>query len=150
MNVFSSFGMFLGRIFLGLYFLWSGVSKIFTLHAQLEGFVATGLPAPKLLLVVFIAIQIVGGLSLFFGYRVRLGAFLLIISRVFGVLFFHNFWDYSGQEMEAQKGYFLINLALMGGLFYVLSCGPGLFALGRKKEKIVEPEPVEVLTDVEE
>ncbi|MEC7839639.1 MAG: DoxX family protein [Chlamydiota bacterium] len=152
MKFVSSIGMFLGRVLLSLYFVWSGVTKLLTFHDQLLSFSAAGVPVPKLFATLFILIQILGGTSLFLGYRYKLGAFLIILSRIWGVIYFHDFWNLDDAAADMQKMYFLQNLALIGGLLYVISTGAGACAYDRKAKSHVtreEPSEPEVIEDVE-
>src|SRR5919202_4792091 len=79
------------RICLSLIFLHSGIGKIFTFAATQQMMAARGLPLPALLLMGNIVFQIVGGISLLLGYKVRWGVILLILFLVPTTLVFHNF-----------------------------------------------------------
>ncbi|HYT56152.1 MAG TPA: DoxX family protein, partial [Verrucomicrobiae bacterium] len=49
----------------------------------------------------------------------RWGALLLFLYLIPVTLIFHNFWAYSGIEMQTQLVNFLKNLSIMGGLLLV-------------------------------
>ena len=46
---------------------------------------------------------------------------------------FHAYWGLPADQMQAQFIQFQKNLAIMGGLLYVIGFGPGAFSLGRDK-----------------
>jgi putative oxidoreductase len=50
-------------------------------------------------------------------------------------LTFHNFWTYPPEQQRDQMFFFLHNWALMGGLLYVMVCGPGPFSIDRWKRR---------------
>ena len=48
-------------------------------------------------------------------------------------LMFHAYWGLPADQMQMQMIQFQKNLAIMGGLLYIIACGPGAFSLGRDK-----------------
>jgi uncharacterized membrane protein YphA (DoxX/SURF4 family) len=48
-------------------------------------------------------------------------------------LVFHNFWALADQERFMQLIQFQKNLAIMGGMLYVMVYGSGAYSLGREK-----------------
>ena len=44
-------------------------------------------------------------------------------------LVFHNFWAVPADQMQGQMNNFLKNLAIMGGMIYVVVFGSGPFSL---------------------
>lgn len=86
--------------------------------------VEKGLPLAGLLLIGNIIFQLVGGISLVLGYKVRWGAIILILFLIPTTLVFHNFLA-NPDELTA----FLKNLALIGGLLMVYYAGAGAVSL---------------------
>lgn len=70
-------------------------------------------------------IEAIGGLFLFFGCKARLGAILLLVFIVPVTYIFHDFWILEGADRQMQMILFSKNLAIFGGLLYILSCGSG-------------------------
>ncbi len=68
-----------------------------------------------------IFLYIVGGLMVLFSFFEKLGAFLLILGIVCSTLIYFPFWFYQGEQMHSNLVLFLKNLALLGGLFLLLS-----------------------------
>ncbi len=125
-----SIGLLISRILLSGIFLFSGVKKIFAFHAT-QGYMASfGMQMTGVFLVLAILFEIGGGLLLLLGYSPRLGALALILFLIPTTLVFHrNFAD------PAQVVQFSKNVAILGGLFAVLSAGGGSITLCRKKAK---------------
>ena len=99
---------------MSLIFLVAGFSKI-TGYAATQGYMnSMGVPGELLPLV--IALEILGGMSLLLGWKVRVSAFLLAgFSVVSAVIFHANFAD------QMQSILFMKNLALAGGLLLLVT-----------------------------
>src|SRR5215471_9042191 len=106
----------LGRALLSVIFLLSGFGKLMHWHETVAGLAGTRWPAASLLIAISMAIEIGGGLMLLFGFKVRWAALIMFLWLIPVTLTFHNFWAYSGQQMQGQLINFLKNLAIMGGL----------------------------------
>ena len=114
----------LGRIFLVLIFVLSGLNKISNPQGTQQYMAATGMPMTGLFLIGAIFLELVGATSLLLGYWTRVGATLLIIFMIPTTLIFHtNFAD------QVQFIMFMKNLSMTGGLLVVLALGPGKFSL---------------------
>jgi putative oxidoreductase len=113
----------IARIALSLIFLTAGIRHL----KGFSGFVDTiaqTLPLAPLLAIGAIVCLLVGSVSLILGYKVKIGAALLILFLVPTTLIYHNFLADSG-ELNA----FLKNLGLIGGLLMVLYSGAGALSL---------------------
>ncbi len=88
-----------------------------------------------------IAFLIVGASSVVLGYRIKLGASLLLIFLVLATYFFHDFWTFEGQEQQMQMIQFMKNLALMGIMIFFIANGPGL---GSFEHEAIEKEEKEM------
>lgn len=76
-------------------------------------------------LIVSIALQLIGGVSLFLGIQVRWGAFFLLCYLVPANILFNHFWFFEGQAMATSLVLFLKDIAIIGGLLIVLAFGRG-------------------------
>ncbi|MCB1109477.1 MAG: DoxX family membrane protein [Chlamydiia bacterium] len=65
-------------------------------------------------------LEILGGLLLLFGIKVRWGAFFLLLFLVPVTVIFHAFWFEIGADRQREMAVFLKNLALIGALLYFL------------------------------
>lgn len=134
---------FLGRLCISLIFIVSAVHKAwdwdatergvinvlcdwqgYTHHIPaLQSFLSGLLPWITTLLILGTVIELIGGLMILLGIRARFGAFLLIIFLIPTTVFFHQFWYLDGMRRDLQVIMFLKNIAIIGGLLYILSCG---------------------------
>lgn len=136
LNWLKAFLMFIGRICLGIIFLWSAIDKILNFTAYIELMIPEGLANPSAYLAGSILVEFIGGLSLVFGFWTRFGALLLLIYMVPATLIFHDFWMVAEHVSRSlQTTLFLKNLAIFGGLLYVLTCGPGLCCYTKCKKE---------------
>jgi putative oxidoreductase len=142
---------FSGRIFLSAIFLvsafmlltdWAGMRQLLALHGL-------GEPAPYLM-AMSLACEILGGLSLLFGFYARVGALLLTAYLVGVTLILNNFWAYPTVEQPVQIVMCLKNLAIMGGLLNIMAYGAGPWSIDAKRyvdpRLISNEQPIEVLT----
>ena len=102
------------RIFLSVIFLKSGLNKIFDFSGTQENMAAQGIPGTGFFLVLTIIVLLLGGFSILFGYKIRLGAWLLIGFLIPATLIFHT--NFPQEEVS-----FFKNLGLMGGLLMVVA-----------------------------
>ncbi|QKT04657.1 DoxX family protein [Ectothiorhodospiraceae bacterium 2226] len=128
----SALALLLARLMLAAIFIIAGLSKVFFFNATVGYIASKGLPLPQVLLVLTIAIEIVGGLMLALGLRARLAALVLFLFLIPVTYYFHPFWDASPAAMRQELNQFLKNLAIMGGMLYVMAAGPGRLRLGQE------------------
>lgn len=127
-HFFRSFLIFIGRLCIATIFILAGVSKFINFDQTAAYMASKGLTMIPLFLFGAAAIEILGGLSLVLGYRTRLGAAILLLFLIPTTIIFHDFWNLSGAEYSEQQINFLKNLAIFGGLLYVLNYGSGKLA----------------------
>ncbi len=113
-----------GRIFFSLIFIFSGIghfSREMIAYASQQG-----LPMAGFLVPFTGALAVLGGFSILFGYRARIGALLLIAFLVPVTLFMHNFWAVQDPvEAQGQLIHFLKNIAMLGAACLILYFGAG-------------------------
>ncbi len=115
-----------GRVMIATIFLLSAVgNKIPNFDGVSQYMAAEGVPQPKLMLAGAIAFLIIGASSVVLGYKIKYGASLLLIFLILATYFFHDFWNFEGQEQQMQMIQFMKNLALMGVMVYFIANGPG-------------------------
>lgn len=122
-----------GRLLIASIFLISGFKKIFGFAAT-AGFMASkGLPVADALLAATILIEIGAGLMLVVGWQARWGATALFLWMIPVTYLFHAFWAVPEAEVRMQTIQFQKNLAIMGGLLYIIAYGSGPFSLRKEK-----------------
>lgn len=115
-----------GRVLLAAIFVLSGISKLAD-PAGSAGYIASvGLPAPQLALWGAIAVELLGGLALIAGYKVRLVAAVLAAFSLVTAAFFH-----AQLGDQTQFIMFFKNIAMAGGLMQVVAFGGGRLSLDR-------------------
>ncbi len=112
------------RICLSLIFIKAGISHILGFAGTQQMMTQRGLPIAGVLLAGTILFQILGGLSLLLGYKVKIGSILLIIFLIPATLVFHNFL-LDPEEINS----FLKNIGLIGGLLMMIYTGAGALSL---------------------
>ncbi len=140
--ILARYGALLGRVLLAHIFVLSGIMKILTFNDmnafmagafdRLAGFYdidAGWIDALKSAIPVLMALasatEILGGLALLVGWQGRAAATLLFLFLIPTTLIFHSFWTYPAEQQQEQLINFQKNLAIMGGLWMVISLGPG-------------------------
>ncbi len=115
-----------GRILIGLIFLVAGVRKVMGFAGTVAYLSKLGFPAPEVMAVIALVIEIGGSLLLIVGWRTRWAAWLLVLFVVVAAFAAHRFWEITdaGQYFN-QMNHFLKNVAIVGGLLYVATFGPG-------------------------
>lgn len=109
----------IARIALALVFLNSGINHLIGFSGFVD-MIGQTLPLAPLLAIGTIVFQLLGALSLILGYKVNIGATLLILFLIPATLVFHN-PIIDGSQLTQ----FLKNLGLMGGLLLVIYTGAG-------------------------
>jgi putative oxidoreductase len=130
----------IGRILLAVIFVLGGWGKLFSVGATAGYIASKGLPFAGLLAVAAVVIELGGGILLILGWQTRwigliLFLFVLIITPIF-----HNFWAFDAVNQAAQYGAqrinFLKNLAIMGGMLYVIAFGGGPLSVSRSRRAV--------------
>jgi putative oxidoreductase len=123
---------FLGRVFLALLFVVSGIGKITGYAGTAAVMASKGLPMVDILLPLTIAVELGGGLLLALGWKARWAAAALFLFLIPTTLIFHQFWGIDPKLVQMQKIHFLKNVAIMGGMLMVLAIGAGAWSIDRK------------------
>jgi putative oxidoreductase len=126
-NTFQDTTSLVGRVLLATIFVVSGLSKIADPNSTIKLLAGVGMPLPEIAYRITVLLEVVGGLSLVFGYRVRFPALALAVFSVVAAFMFHG--QFADQN---QFAHLLKNLSMAGGLLHLAAFGPGAFSLGRK------------------
>ncbi|MCH9629269.1 MAG: hypothetical protein S4CHLAM107_10600 [Chlamydiia bacterium] len=78
-----------------------------------------------ILLGVSIFLQLLGGVLVLFGWRMRIGLFFLILTNFPELMLTHPFWLLDGAQRDQELMLFLQHLAIFGGLLALFSFGRG-------------------------
>lgn len=124
-----------GRFLLALIFVFSGWGKIAGFAGAASYMAAKGMPWPQVLLPGAILIELGGGLALMLGWKARWAALAIFLFCIPTTLIFHDFWALPPEQAQTQMINFLKNLALMGGLLYVVAFGPGALSVDGSRRR---------------
>ena len=106
-----------GRVLLGIYFLLPGISKIPTYAGTTEYMLLHNVPLTGVLLPLTIVLQIVFGVMLIIGYRIKKSALILAALTIFINIGMHDFWnEYPNTDTGHETQNFVKNLAIFAGL----------------------------------
>jgi len=123
--------LLLARVFIAALFLVAGTRKLLTYTATVGYFAKLGFPASEAIAVLAIVIEIGGGLMLATGWRTRWAAWLLVVFVAVATAMAHRFWQFDPAQYANQLNHFLKNIAIIGGLIFVATFGPGRAALDK-------------------
>lgn len=129
MDLLKALGILVGRACISFVFLWAGIAKMLNWQASNLFMESREVPYLAFLLPIAIFLQSAGGLSLLLGYCTRVGVMLLLAFLIPATFLFHDFWNLEGVERLTQQVIFTKDIAILGGLFYVLAHGPGPLSL---------------------
>jgi putative oxidoreductase len=125
--------LLMARILLALMFVLSGISKLTGLEGTAGYIGSVGLPAPQLLAIGAGLLEVIAGVMLIVGWQARWAALALAGFTLLASLFFHNFWALPADKASMQQLMFMKNLAVIGGLLFVLAFGAGTLSLDARK-----------------
>ena len=107
----------IGRGLLGLYFLYPGVTKIPSYNFMVEYMTLHNIPFVTILLPITILLQVVLGLMLITGYRIKESAIILAVLTLFINFGMHDFWNqYPNTDSGHELQNFVKNLGIFAGL----------------------------------
>ncbi len=112
------------RFLIAFIFLMNGLGKVMNPSGTQQYMAQYGMPLTFLFLIGAIAVELLGGLSVLTGYKVKWGAFVLFLFLIPTTLIFHA--EFSDQTQVIM---FMKNLAIMGGLLLLVSHGAGKISL---------------------
>lgn len=113
------------RVLMAYIFIIAGWGKVTAYQATAAYMESMGVPAA--LLPMTILVELGGGLALLFGFQARFAALGLAVFSLITAFLFHG---------RAEDGInFMKNLAMTGGLFFLMLHGAGRFSLDHVIEK---------------
>jgi putative oxidoreductase len=124
--------LLLARILIAALFLSACIGKL-TEPAGFAAYLASdGLPNTPVLAILAGLVELVGGLSILFGFKARWGALLLVAFVIVATAIAHRFWVAADPTVHMnQQIHFMKNLAIIGGLLILYAHGPGRLSVDR-------------------
>lgn len=126
----------LGRFALAWFFLSEVYARAAAWEANVSLMALKQIPAPPLLFALAILLMVLGGLSLLLGFHIRPGAMLLFGFTVISSVMMHDYWHI--KEVAARAADYEIfarNIAIAGGLLFIIGMGGGPFALDNRADR---------------
>lgn len=119
----------IGRLFLGHIFLLAGINKMGAGYAGTAGYMDS-MGVPGGLLPVVIALEIIGGLMVIVGFKVKWAAYALAGFSIMAAVIFH-----ANLAEQMQMILFMKNFAIAGGLLLLSVHGAGVLSIDNKFNK---------------
>ncbi|MAZ03753.1 MAG: hypothetical protein CMN56_11510 [Sneathiella sp.] len=117
-----------GRIFMALLFIPAGAGKI-SGYAGTQGYMES-VGVPGILLPLVIIVELGGGIAILLGWQTRIVAFLLAGFCIVAALLFHL-----QPEDQMQMILLMKNIAVAGGLLFLVANGAGALSIDRWRQK---------------
>lgn len=108
--------LLIGHLLLGVIFVRGGIMHFLSLSDVAKEIAQRGIPAPKTVLIVGSAFQIIFGAMMMMSFDVLLSAMCLLVFTIAASWMMLNFWDKDGSAKETAKTNFESNVAIVGGL----------------------------------
>ncbi|HLT25549.1 MAG TPA: DoxX family protein [Zeimonas sp.] len=132
----------IGRVCIAWLFIPAGWGKIGGFSGTVGYIAKAGLPFPTLMAAIAILIEVVVALALLVGYKARWAAAVLALFTIVAAAGFHNYWSMPPEQQRAQMIHFNKNVAIFGGLLFIVAFGPGRFSLDERGAATPRTVPV--------
>ncbi len=125
-----SLSLLIGRTFLALVYLVSGIHKGIWYEKALAEFQQATIPFVGAAVVVTVTLHTVASICLILGVFVQEVAIALAIFTLLASYKAHNFWNRAGSDRLDQSRIAMAHLAIVGGLLLLAAVGPGRYVIG--------------------
>lgn len=123
----------LGRIIFVWFYSNAAMDVVHHWSAYSEQLAARHMPLPPLMLVFALLLVLIGCLSLLFGYHTRHGAVLLFGVTIVAAVSLRDYWHFADDQTRSVAfQLFSRDLAICGGLLFLVGMGGGPFALDNR------------------
>lgn len=134
MTAVEKYAPLIGRLAIAWLFVPAGIGKIGGFSGAVGYIASRGLPMPSVLAVIALLIEVLAGIAVLIGFRTRIAAAALVVFTLVAALFFHNYWAMPAEQQMIQKIMFDKNLAIVGGLLFLVAWGAGALSVdGRSR-----------------
>lgn len=129
----SRFVTLAGRVMYAVIFIVASLGHFS--RAEIDYAAQQGVPMAGLLVPVSGVIALAGGLSIFLGYRAKIGAWLLVLFLIPVTVMLHNFWAVKDPMMaQMQLAMFMKNISMMGAALLISQFGAGPLSLDARRD----------------
>ncbi len=123
----------IGRALIALLFIPAGIGKIMGFAATTGYIASKGVPVPAVAAAIAIVVEVGLGTLLLVGWQARWAALGIAGFTAVITFIFHPYWALPAEVVTVQKLFFFKNLAIVGGLLAIASCGAGAWSLDAKQ-----------------
>ena len=124
-----------GRVLIALIFVISGFGKL-TAFSGTVGYTASlGVPMPEVATAITVALELLGGLAIVAGWRVRTVATVFALWLIPVTLLAHNPFTADAAHQQAQMINLLKNAAILGAMLLLAAHGAGAWSLDGARGK---------------
>ena len=118
--------IFIARIALSVLFVWSGVMKLLG-YAGFVGYLhSKGVPLVQIAAPIATAVEVLGGLLLIVGFKMRPLALLMAVYTVATAILGHDFWNVIDPAVQRDMViHFWKNIGIAGGFLLLFVTGAG-------------------------
>jgi putative oxidoreductase len=122
--------IFIARLALSALFLWGAATKL-TGYAGFVGYLhARGVPFVTFAAPLVVAIELLGGILLVVGWRIRALGLILAIYTVATAILGHDFWNVTDAALQRDMVvHFWKNIAIAGGFLLLVVTGAGRISI---------------------
>ena len=122
----------IGRLLIAAIFVYFGYMKAIGFSGTIGYFTKLGFPVPEVSAALAVLFELGGGILLVIGWKTRWVAWALVLYCAIATLAVHHYWSYPPEQVFNQTSHFFKNLALIGGLIYLATFGPGPISLDKR------------------
>ena len=133
MEIVRMYGPLVGRVLLALIFIIAGFGKITGFEGTVGYMQAYNVPMTQVLAVLAIIVELGGGLMIAVGWKARWAAAAIFIFVLIASFIFHAFWAVPADQAQLQNIMFMKNLAIMGGMLYIIGYGSGPLSVDKNR-----------------
>ena len=124
-----------GRIAMVVFFLPSGLAKLFNFSRFAASLAAKSLPFgiplpfPEVLAIAAVTIEVLGPVLLLLGLETRTVALWMAAFVIMASLTSHRYWELEGQLRQFNQSGFYKNIGVIAGFLFLYASGAGLISL---------------------
>ena len=133
MEIVRMYGPLVGRVLLALIFIIAGFGKITGFEGTVGYMQAYNVPMTQVLAVLAIIVELGGGLLIAVGWKARWAAAAIFVFVLIASFIFHAFWAVPADQAQLQNIMFMKNLAIMGGMLYIIVYGSGPLSVDKNR-----------------
>tara|TARA_Y100000588_G_scaffold392043_2_gene502581 strand:+ start:856 stop:1251 length:396 start_codon:yes stop_codon:yes gene_type:complete len=112
---------FIGRLLIGLFFLFFGFWNIFHWQATISVMSQRHIPLPSFVLIIGILLQMLCAIFIILGIYLKLSALALILFTLVAVHIFHCFWHMDGMARQLNFVIYITHMtSTIGGLMLLI------------------------------